>query len=88
MPDRNAIVESEPRIHRLERRDPRLNISRFYALAIEPTLFGDAGLVREWGRLGSRGRRRVDLFADADGAAEALDAWLARKRRRGYRPIA
>jgi hypothetical protein len=28
-------------------------MARFYALAIEPTLFGDMALVREWGRIGS-----------------------------------
>ncbi|WP_453968278.1 WGR domain-containing protein [Bradyrhizobium ottawaense] len=38
-------------------------MARFYVLTIEPTLFGDTALVREWGRLGQRGRRRTDLFA-------------------------
>ena len=69
----------------LERRDARCNKARFYVLAIEPTLFGDAGLVREWGRIGARDRRRLDLHADTETAAEALDMWLARKTRRGYR---
>jgi predicted DNA-binding WGR domain protein len=69
----------------LERRDPLCNIARFYVLAIEPTLLGDTALVREWGRIGSRGRRRLDLHANPDLAAEALDRWLARKSRRGYR---
>ncbi len=69
----------------LERIDPSCNMARFYVLAIEPTLFGDAALVREWGRKGSLGRRRLDLQADAASAGEALDAWLKRKARRGYR---
>ncbi|WP_247992268.1 hypothetical protein [Bradyrhizobium sp. 186] len=30
---------------------------------IEPALFGDTALLREWGRLGKRGRRRLDLSA-------------------------
>jgi predicted DNA-binding WGR domain protein len=47
----------------LERCDPARNMARFYVLTIEPTLFGDTALVREWGRLGQRGRRRLDLFA-------------------------
>lgn len=69
----------------LERRDPARNMARFYVLSVEPTLFGDdVALVREWGRLGRQGRRRMDLFADAIVAAEALDAWLQRKIRRGY----
>ena len=69
----------------LERRDARCNKARFYVLAIEPTLFGDAGLVREWGRIGSRGRRRLDLHADMETAGEALEMWLARKAQRGYK---
>jgi len=69
----------------LERRDASRNMARFYVLAIEPTLFGDATLVREWGRIGSLGRRRLDLHADMATAAEALDVWLDRKARRGYR---
>ncbi|WP_433996279.1 WGR domain-containing protein [Bradyrhizobium jicamae] len=46
----------------LERCDPARNMARFYVLTIEPTLFGDTALVREWGRLGQRGRRRLDLL--------------------------
>ena len=38
---------------RLERLDHRRNISRFYRLSIEPTLFGGVALVREWGRIGT-----------------------------------
>jgi predicted DNA-binding WGR domain protein len=69
----------------LERPDASCNIAGFYVLAIEPMLFGDAALVREWGRLGSTSRRRLDLHATAQMAAEALDIWLARKARRSYR---
>lgn len=68
----------------LQRCDQARNMARFYVLTIEPTLFGDTALVREWGRLGHRGRRRMDLFAGRVQAVEALEAWLVRKRRRGY----
>lgn len=68
----------------LERRDPARNMARFYVLSIEPTLFGDVALVREWGRLGTQGRRRLDLFREHATASEALDTWLGRKVRRGY----
>ncbi|MDE3175432.1 MAG: WGR domain-containing protein [Pseudomonadota bacterium] len=69
----------------LERIDPSRNMARLYVLAIEPTLFGDTALARGWGRIGSRGRSRLDLHADKAAAAEALDVWLNRKLRRGYR---
>ena len=69
----------------LERRNAGRNMARFYVLAIEPTLFGEMALVREWGRIGSWGRRRLDLHPNRASAAESLDAWLGRKARRGYR---
>ena len=69
----------------LERVEPDENIHRYYVLAIEPTLFGDMALRREWGRLGNRGGAcRLDLHADHDAAKEALGTWLRRKRARGY----
>ena len=68
----------------LERRDPAANLARFYVLSLEETLFGDTALVREWGRLGSAGRRRLDLYEARAQAREALESWLSRKLLRGY----
>ena len=72
----------------LRRHDSTCNVSRYYVLAIEPSLYGDAALVRAWGRIGSLGRQRLDLYATTDAAGEALEVWLARKARRGYAPAA
>lgn len=68
---------------------PRLRTQHcaIYVLAIEPSLYGEAALVRAWGRIGSLGRQRLDLYASAGEAGEALEAWLARKVRRGYAPV-
>ncbi len=68
----------------LQRRDCVRNVARFYVLAIEPSLYGDTALIRAWGRIGSLGRQRLDLYASAAEAGEALELWLARKVRRGY----
>ncbi|MBD3849140.1 MULTISPECIES: WGR domain-containing protein [Bosea] len=68
----------------LERIDPAQNMARYYVLSIEPTLFGDSALVREWGRIGSSGQRRSELFQQPNDAHLALDTWLKRKRQRGY----
>ena len=68
----------------LRRQDSTRNVSRYYVLAIEPSLYGDVALVRAWGRIGSLGRQRLDLYATTDAAGEALEVWLARKMRRGY----
>ena len=62
-------------------------MARYYVLSVEPTLFGDSALVREWGRIGVAGRRRLDLFQSAQIAKASLEQWLARKLRRGYRPV-
>jgi predicted DNA-binding WGR domain protein len=68
----------------LERRDATRNMARYYVLSIEPSLFDDTALVRQWGRLGQAGRQRIDLFRQRAHAVETLEAWFARKRRRGY----
>ncbi|MFC1458592.1 WGR domain-containing protein [Microvirga arabica] len=44
----------------LDRRDPGANIARFYVLAIEANLSGDATLIREWGRIGAAGQRNIE----------------------------
>lgn len=69
----------------LDRRDPAANMARFYVLSVEESLFGDAALIREWGRIGSTGRRRIELHESEGRAVEALETWLRRKQRRGYR---
>lgn len=71
----------------LERREPAINMKRFYVLAIEPTLFEEYALVREWGRIGTSGRRRLDLYPGESQAKCSLETWLARKKRKGYRVV-
>jgi predicted DNA-binding WGR domain protein len=34
----------------LRKRDPQHNLARFYALSVQPNLFGSWFLIREWGR--------------------------------------
>jgi predicted DNA-binding WGR domain protein len=68
----------------LDRCDPSCNVARYDVLAIAPSLFGDATLIREWGRSGQPGQRRIELCANQSCAVEALAIWFQRKRRRGY----
>ena len=70
----------------LDRIEPAANMARYYVLSIEPTLWGELSLIREWGRIGRRGRSRVELHSNQASATEALEIWLERKRRRGYVP--
>jgi predicted DNA-binding WGR domain protein len=80
----DCLMPTEDVIH-LHRIDPARNMARFYRLSSTPSLFGDICIVREWGRIGRRGRTRIDLYArEAEAAAARLALELA-KRRRGYR---
>ena len=40
---------------RLERRDRKKRMARFYSLSVQPNLFGGYSLICEWGRIGQRG---------------------------------
>ena len=68
----------------IERTDPARNMARYYALSIEPTLFGTFCLTRRWGRIGSSGQSIAHHFdREKEAVAMFLDL-LCRKRARGY----
>ncbi|MDF0664430.1 MULTISPECIES: WGR domain-containing protein [unclassified Rhizobium] len=71
----------------IERIDPSKNMARFYALSIEPNLFGETSLVRSWGRIGSRGQQKINIFDSEAKAVDLLLTLLRRKRSRGYRVL-
>ncbi|MFZ5693287.1 MAG: WGR domain-containing protein [Pseudomonadota bacterium] len=77
-----AEISTAPRL--LRRIDPARNMARFYVIAVLPTLFGTPSVVRRCGRIGSRGRERIDLFERSEDANRAFDRLLQAKRRRGY----
>ena len=63
---------------------PELNEWRFYRLEVWPDLFGRALLARQWGRIGTEGRVRLDPHPDPGAAINALAQLARAKRRRGY----
>jgi predicted DNA-binding WGR domain protein len=69
---------------KLTRSHPSRNMHRFYALHIAPTLFNEWGLVAEWGRIGSSGTVKEQLFDTEAAAQTALTKRLTIKTRRGY----
>ena len=71
-------------LHRIE---PGQGIRRFYSLMIERDLFGTVRLVRNWGRIGTRGQELVEIHADEIAAGQALEAVARAKRRRGYQDL-
>ena len=71
----------------LTRIDADRNMARFYAMTLQPTLFGDWALVREWGRIGSAGRIVSGRFASEQDAARALTEHLKAKLSKGYEAV-
>jgi predicted DNA-binding WGR domain protein len=47
-------------------------MNRFYALSLQPDLFGTVSVVREWGRIGQPGTVRHVVCADETAARAAL----------------
>lgn len=63
-------------------------MARFYALSIEPTLFGEVSLIRNWGRIGARGQIRCETFEQPEAATAAFEHLQILKLRKGYLPKA
>ena len=68
--------------------DASRNMARFYALDLQPTLFGEWALVKEWGRIGQAGQSRSVIYAEQKAAASALERELKRRFKRLYQPLA
>lgn len=69
----------------LRRIDSAQNMRRFYTLAIQPTLFGGASVIRNWGRIGTNGQSMMETFDSGKDALSASTRLERSKRRRGYR---
>jgi predicted DNA-binding WGR domain protein len=67
----------------LRRSDPSCNLHRYYRLDVQPDLFGEWCVVREWGRIGQSGQMRSTPFPTPVEAA-ALEKQRRAKERRGY----
>lgn len=69
-----------------QRIDETLRMRRYYILSLQATLFGDIAITRCWGRIGSRGQEKADLFATEEDAIRHFLELARSKRKRGYRP--
>jgi predicted DNA-binding WGR domain protein len=69
----------------LQRIRPEKNERRFYCMEITRDLFGRTLLSRNWGRIGTPGRQRLDLHPDLSAALLAFTRLERAKRTRGYR---
>ena len=71
----------------LRRIDPDLNMARFYSMSVQPNLFGEWSLLREWGRIGSAGQFVSGGFASEHEAALAMAEHLKTKPSNGYETV-
>ncbi|WP_120505301.1 WGR domain-containing protein [Sulfitobacter mediterraneus] len=69
---------------RIERVDADANMYRFYRLRLLPDLFGGISLLREWGRIGTQGQYKIELFTDGGEATDAMLTVFRAKQKRGY----
>jgi predicted DNA-binding WGR domain protein len=69
----------------LRRIEPHRNMRRFYALTLQPDLFGTVSIVKEWGRIGQPGMVRHEVYSDEAAAQAALVLRMQKKIGRGYR---
>ena len=63
------------------------NMARFYAVVVQPMLFGEWAVVRRWGRINTDGRRTEAWFADPSLAVACADEHAAAKTKRGYKLV-
>ena len=68
----------------LRRIDRTRNMRRFYWIDVQPDLFGGVLLMKEWGRIGQRGRIVAEPYDSEVLAAAAMQKQAVRKRRSGY----
>jgi predicted DNA-binding WGR domain protein len=59
-------------------------MARFYALSVQPNLFGSWSIIREWGQIGRGGRVKIDWCNPLEEAAAAFAVKLREKQKRGY----
>ncbi len=67
------------------RRDPSLNMARFYRVEIRKDLFGQTTVERTWGRIGGRGQSLLKSYPSTYCAEQAASRLVQTKERRGYR---
>ncbi|WP_425502244.1 WGR domain-containing protein [Peteryoungia desertarenae] len=63
-------------------------MARYYRMTVQPTLFGEWALVREWGRIGRGGQVKTITCPSESEAASSLATLSHQKTRRGYQAVA
>jgi predicted DNA-binding WGR domain protein len=83
----SGLMVTQPYQLYIERTDASKNMARFYAMSIEPTLFGETCLTRRWGRIGAYGQKQVHHFVREQDAVVLFLDLVRQKRNRGYSTV-
>ena len=67
--------------------DPAKNRFRFYTMTWQPSLWGGGVLLRNWGRIGTKGRLLQTHYEDRDSAQGQIDQSVRRRLQRGYHVV-
>lgn len=68
----------------LTRVDDSKNMARYYRMSLQPTLFGEWAVVREWGRIGRGGQVRTSPYPSESEARLSMATIERQKAGRGY----
>lgn len=80
-----AFTPNSAMLHcRFTKIDHSANIRRYYVISVERDLFGEACVVKTWGRIGTKGRAKVTRYASERAAENAARSAVKRRRKRGY----
>lgn len=85
--DDHAGMITQPYHLYIERTDLTKNMARFYAMTIEPNLFGQPCLTLCWGRIGTKGQTMSHQFETEREAVVLFLNLLRQKKRRGYSAV-
>lgn len=81
--DSGTMQPLAPFVH-LIRVDAGKNMARYYGISLQATLFGEVTVLRQWGRIGTRGSGLMQTFDAGAAAVLAQDRLAQSKQRRGY----
>ena len=79
-----ALSDGEREPFYLRRVDGAATCGGFTNSVLQPTLFSEVMLVRNWGRVGTNGQVKFEMFEAAEAAEKAMNRIERSKRRRGY----
>jgi predicted DNA-binding WGR domain protein len=74
---------SQEKVVYLESIDPENNRARWYRITLERSLW-EWQVVREWGRIGQKGKRLTRAVRDYQEAERMIQRLLAIRKKRGY----